>query len=179
MQWYHVTFLLVWPHLLRQGERTSYHKWLMCHTPIKNKRYKNDAATDRFSFTTYTKHLQRKLWLAFLFNTQGFILLENFLFFKEYFLWMQFIDVQSGRKWRTASNPGKNVSVFAETTENNWISHNADVKDVDNNSNSLWSNSNDSRERHLFCTCHVPLCLKPVTSRTEVLRPFHVVNERT
>ena len=29
------------------------------------------------------------------------------------------------------------VSVFAETTENNWISHNADVKDVDNNSNSL------------------------------------------
>ena len=50
---------------------------------------------------------------------------------------MQFIDVQSGRKWRTASNPGKNVSVFAETTENNWISHNADVKDVDNNSNSL------------------------------------------
>lgn len=116
MQWYHVTFLLVWPHLLRQGERTSYHKWLMCHTPIKNKHYKNDAATDRFSFTTYTKHLQRKLWLAFLFNTQGFILLENFLFFKEYFLWMQFIDVQSGRKWRTASNPGKNVSVFAETT---------------------------------------------------------------
>jgi len=56
------------------------------HTHKKTNATQNDAVTDRFSFTTYTKHLQRKLWLAFLFSTQGFILLENFLFFKEYFL---------------------------------------------------------------------------------------------